>query len=138
MFVISLRCCTEFSPFPLYISRSQGGEEGSWGPRAGEEGGRARRGSGDLSEASKKVACERQGGNLPGTCLKLQTNSEGECYGSKEIKRKQQEPSSSKEPGASSLFFHSCCAPRAGKKIHQKASAFVPALQERLQLSVLL
>lgn len=111
MFIISLRCCTEFSPFPLYISGNQGGEERSWAPRTGEEGGRARRGSRDLSEASRKVAYERQGGNLPGTRLRLQTNSEGECYGSEEIKHEQHVPSSSKEAGASSLFFHSCCTP---------------------------
>lgn len=71
-------------------------------------------------------------------CLTLQTNSEGECYGNEETKPKQLTPAVQRSPGASGLFFHSCCTPQARKKIHQEAAAFISAPQEHPQMSFLL
>lgn len=47
----------------------------------------------------------KDGGNLPGTCLRLQMNSEGERCGSKETEHERHAPSSSKEPGSLQPFL---------------------------------
>jgi len=82
--IISSGCCTEFSTFPSYISRTPGTTRGQGrrqdtarqrGPRGGFEEGGLRK---------------TRGESLLGTCLRLQMNSDGERYRSKEPQREQQ------------------------------------------------
>lgn len=69
MLIILLGCCTDFSPFPLNISRSWGSEERLQGP--GKGGGRTQHSNRNLPEISRKAGWERLGelffnpGNIP-------------------------------------------------------------------------